>query len=347
VGIIPGVRTEARIDRDALAAFVAARYDAQIGSLEFVPVGVDSWAYAVRDRVGRPRLFLKLFAGETSYVGLPRGAEFPLLLALGEPGRVTVPRPVPGRDGAYLGTFDRFAVCAYEYIEGRSLKAETVWADTLYARVADTLAAIHASTDSVRDLVPRTERYELPFVEPLLETVGRLEVGRSGDAGDVLREVLVSHADEVRTAVQHMEQGRDVIRGRAREPVLCHIDFIGSNLMLGDDGELSVVDWDGAMLGPPEADLFVFAAPSFYPSDRFGWFLERYQRAGGRTDIDGDALAFYLRRRHLEDLAGFVDNVVVGNSDEMTIEESLELVRWIVEDLPALERRIDATTGAR
>jgi aminoglycoside phosphotransferase (APT) family kinase protein len=288
-----------------------------------------------------------LFAGETSYVGLPRGAEFPLLLALRELGRVSVPRPVADREGGYLGRFDRFLVCAYEYIEGRSLNGETAWPDALYTRVAETLAAIHGSTDAVRDLVPRTERYELPFVEPLLEILEDVEASRPRDGEGPLQTVLVPHADVVRASVRRLQQGRNLIRSRPREPVLCHTDFIGSNLMLGDDGELSAVDWDGAMLGPPEADLFVFAAPSFYPSDRFGWFLERYQHAGGRTDIDGDALAFYLRRRHLEDLAGFVDNVVVGNSDEMTIEESLELVRWIVEDLPALERRIDATTGAR
>ena len=65
---------------------------------------------------------------------------------------------------ASWAAFDGYDVQVLEYLEGRNLEDETAWPDSLYGRVADLVAAVHASTAAVRHLVERVERYELPFL---------------------------------------------------------------------------------------------------------------------------------------------------------------------------------------
>src|SRR6185437_3913829 len=100
------------------------------------------------------------------------GSDLPLLAALAEHGRVPVARPIADRDGGFVNAFDEYLVQVLEYLEGRTLTDETAWPDPLYAKVADTVGAAHASTGQVRHLVRRTERFELPFVPPFVALVG-------------------------------------------------------------------------------------------------------------------------------------------------------------------------------
>ena len=124
--------------------------------------------------------------------------------------------------------------------------------------------------------------------------------------------------------------------------MLCHTDIWGSNLILSPDGTLHLVDWDGALIGPPEADLFMFAGTGFFPAERFGAFLERYEAAFRPIRLDADVLGFYLYRRNLEDLADFVDAVATGRSDAMAPADSLRLVGELLAEQARLEDRIEA-----
>jgi len=73
-----------------------------------------------------------------------------------------------------VSRFGRFELVVLEYLEGQTMENETAWPDPQYASVAGVMAAIHGSTESVRHLVPRTERYELPFLPPLVGALDRL-----------------------------------------------------------------------------------------------------------------------------------------------------------------------------
>ncbi len=90
-----------------------------------------------------------------------------------------------------------------------------------------------------------------------------------------------------------------------REPLLhpCHTDLHAGNLLMGHDGALHLIDWDGLSLAPRERDLmFVGAAVGGR------WGRERPQGfAEGYGDDLGDAqwIAWYRHVRILEDLVAF------------------------------------------
>ena len=138
-----------------------------------------------------------------------------------------------------------------------------------------------------------------------------------------------------------LEQLRDLARAKPTDEVLCHTDIWGSNLILDDDGALHLLDWNGARIAPPEADLFMFAGTSFFPPDRFGWFLERYEAVIGRVGVDPDRLGFYLYRRDLEDLALFVDDIVAGRTDLMAPAATLTIIAELLDEIPRLEGHIE------
>ena len=103
---------------------------------------------------------------------------------------------------------------------------------------------------------------------------------------------------------------------------------------------LHLLDWNGALIGPPEHDLFMFAGTAFFPADRFGWFLDRYEAAFRRVRLDAETFGFYFYRRTLEDLAGFVDSIVEGRMEAMGPAEALAVVASNLAELPRIEGRI-------
>ncbi len=151
------MRTEPDVDTAKLLECLRDRYLLEVDRLTFVPYGLDSWSYVAECRDGS-RAFVKL--GRRAPATKSRWSEIPLLVALAA-RQVPVPRPMPDRDGGYLNAVDGYEVQVLEYLEGRSLEAEAAWPDALYGRLAETVAAVHASTDAVRPLVERVETYEL------------------------------------------------------------------------------------------------------------------------------------------------------------------------------------------
>jgi len=342
------VRGEPAIDHAALRALMHHRYGLDVARLEFVPKGIDSWSYAAEVRDGS-RVFLKLTEPTRPDAERRRGAELPLMAALADLG-LRVPRPIADRDGQLTVRLERLELTVLVYLHGRTLEDESVWSEPLYARVAEVMAAIHGSTESVRHLVQRAERYELPFLPRLAATVEGLAAGASFPAGDHptlagLRDMLAPRAAELLDRIVVLGTLRDGARKRGGETVLCHTDLWGSNLLLDENGELSVVDWDGALLGPPEHDLFMFAGTGFFPAERFGWFLDRYERALRPIPLDADVFGFYFHRRNLEDIAEFVIQLTEGSGDDADLYAALGYTAHVIDDWPGLEKRIDAVRG--
>lgn len=337
------MRIEPDLSQSRLRELLRDRYLLEVDRLEFVPFGIDSWSYLATCR-GGSQAFVKL-----SRHAAPAPSEVPLMAALAD-RQIAVPRPVADRDGGFLNAVDGYEAQVLEYLEGRGLEGETAWLDDLYAQVADMVAAVHASTSAVRHLVERVERYELPFLPPFAEILTAIEAGAPLPAADdpaltSLRAMVAPRTTELRSAIGRLEDLCDLARVRGSDQVLCHTDIWGSNLLRSDDGTLHLLDWNGALLGPREHDLFMFAGTEFFPADRFGWFLDRYEATTGRVHLDAQGFGFYFYRRNLEDLASFVESIATGQMEAMDSDAMLAVVTDLLAELPRLEGRIEHVAG--
>lgn len=332
------MRIEPDLDQSKLVELLRDRYLLDATRLTFVPHGIDSWGFLAACSDGS-QVFIKLSRRATS-----TPSEVPLLAALAA-RQVAVPCPVADRDGGFLNAVDGYEVQVLEYLEGRSLEAETAWPDDLYAQVAATVVAVHNSTNAVRHLVERLERYELPFLPPFAVTLTAIEDHAELPVGDdptltTLRKMVRPRAQDLRVAIGRLETLRDRARVRDSDEVLCHTDIWGSNLLRAEDGTLHLLDWNGALLGPREHDLFMFAGTEFFPAERFGWFLDRYAAACGRVRLDAETFGFYFYRRNLEDLASFVESIAEGRMEAMGPDAMLGVIADLLAELPRLEGRI-------
>jgi len=338
------MRIEPELNQASLEELLRDRYQIEVASLTFVPFGLDSWSYVATCFDGS-RAFVKLSRGSSE----PRPSEVPLMAALAARG-VPVPRPIADRNGGYVNDVDGYEVQVLEYLEGRSLEDETAWPDDLYARVAETVAAVHRSTGAVRHLVARAEAYDLPFLPQFAETLAAIEAGGVlPDHDEValarLRGLVAPKAPGLRAAIGRLQALRDLAQVRPSDDVLCHTDIWGSNLLLGDDGTLHLLDWNGALIGPPEHDLFMFGGTSFFPAERLGWFLDRYE-AVFRVRLEADTFGFYLYRRNLEDLAGFVGDMAEGRMEAMSPTAMLGIIQNLLVETPLVDGQIERIRDA-
>lgn len=109
---------------------------------------------------------------------------------------------------------------------------------------------------------------------------------------------IAGRRDEVAAAILRLDEVIARAKDKPVREVLCHRDFGGLNLILGDDGQVTaILDWDQAVIGPREHDVWIAAeGPQLEP------FLAEYDA----HDLDLDHLEYALLSRALRDMAARV-----------------------------------------
>lgn len=117
-----------------------------------------------------------------------------------------------------------------------------------------------------------------------------------------LAEFMKSKREGITHLVERAEQLASELQSKPLELVLCHTDIHGGNILIGDNDELYIVDWDNPILAPKERDLLFIGGgiDEIWKSEREeALFYEGY----GKTEINLVALAYYRYERIIQDLA--------------------------------------------
>jgi aminoglycoside phosphotransferase (APT) family kinase protein len=290
------------INRARLIDTVRDLYGLAFDELVFVPVGIPSVCYVLRDR-GEERFFLKLWpdtrAARTNTAR--RDTSLPLTRALYERGIYRrVPYPLATRTGTLWATCSGIPFAIFPFIAGHSEPASwPVSPEAVSDAVARILATIHRATPALADVLPARETFDIPFEADLLRGLEVLEhVGADTRSGvRALRDVVLPRRKQVLDQLARLHRLQGAVRRLDGPMVLCHADMGGDNLLVDDQGQISIVDWDDATVAPPEHDLQCAIGSSF------GRFLNVYGEAGGAHPLHLDHFAFFLLRRYLHDMA--------------------------------------------
>lgn len=266
-----------------------------------------------------------------------------------------VPAPLPARSGKPWSHHDGAQLCLTPWVAGRR-GAEPGMDAEQWRSFGRLLAEVHAAD------VPSRLRAELPVedyrpvaastVRVLDARVREAAAGGSGptDPTGALVAALVhdwrTAADRIATLTDRVEDlGRD-LRSRRADTVLTHGDAHAYNVVIEADGQVWLIDWDGAMVASRERDL-VFVVGGVLADQPVSREQQSEFFAGyGRVDVDPMRLAYHLCLRALEDLGGWATDVLDSDrtlrdrADAVTIfcglvsptgivEQAMSSLRWV------------------
>jgi spectinomycin phosphotransferase len=200
----------------------------------------------------------------------------------------------------------------FPYIAGHNPAEDTAtWPDQVRDQLARDVAALHLATHRLHSPLPSTAAFDVSFVSELERGLAALDaVGPdSRPSHQRLGDLLLSHRPALAANIEHLLDLHRTVMSLQPELVLCHTDIHELNLIVDEQGNAHILDWENVTLAPAEHDLQAFT------DRRFADFLPVYWQAGGVRKIDLRQFAFYNYRRYLVDLYDWLIRILYGNND--------------------------------
>ncbi|QHW33839.1 aminoglycoside phosphotransferase family protein [Paenibacillus rhizovicinus] len=330
------------IEDHALAMHLNSEYGLEIEAVRFIPMGDSAYSYEASCTNGE-RYYLKLFdhRNERQASSMARLQHYlPFTWQLHDQGLFqNLTYPLRNRHGEFITAFNGFTVVVFNFIEGETLAEAYPFSEDIVEHIAVTVAAIHCNPPLIAKPSLMTENYDISFASDLEKCMSVLEdtLTFNHPIRQALRERVLPRKERILALLDLVRSLRGAALADTRDNVLCHGDLWGGNLILHDN-ELHVLDWESAMLAPPELDLVG------YIGKEFEVFWSAYeQHIGQPVTLNPDLLRFYAYRHHLRNLTNWIMNILYRNTEETQNENDLDMImnhcmnRW-----ESIESKVEA-----
>ncbi len=292
------MREKLNIPEGLLCACLQEQYGISTIELEFLPLGLDTWAgvYRVLSEQGTS-YFLKAKSGSFYEPGclVPR--------YLRDQGITAVVAPLPTKRNTLWTQVGEWKVIVYPFIAGDT-GLHLGMTDENWQEVGTVFKQIHQvplPSSGFRSLRKETfdpteyARWIHAFETQLAGSPGKNKVEQ------ILRSCWMAHQPTIHTLLTAMEKLANILQGQVLPYVICHADLHANNVLRDPDNHMFVIDWDDVMLAPKERDfIFVREVPANDGSTRQkpAPFFQGY----GQTEIDWVALTYYQCERVVQDV---------------------------------------------
>ncbi|HOU41014.1 MAG TPA: phosphotransferase [Promineifilum sp.] len=311
---------------DTLLACARERFGRPAVAITFLPLGYDANAWAYRLEADKA-YFLKVRRGPAALPGLlaPR--------AVADAGIDGVLTPLPTTDGALWAALGDFTVTLQPFVAGRDAW-DSGLSDAQWLAFGNLLRRVHAlpvpPALAAHLVLERFVPDDMAFMPALAAHAHGAAHVHGPRPDDPLAAGLAACWRQHETTIATLQHQAAVLGEQLRRAdpprVLCHADAYLGNVLVGDDGRLWLIDWDGAALAPRERDLmFVFggiAAGQAGPRE-----TALFVRGYGPVAPDAAALTYYRCAWVLQDLASFGHTVLDAAAGEATRREALRLFK--------------------
>ncbi len=292
-------------------------YSLRVTELTFLPIGADSRTAVYRVATDDGTVyFLKLRRNFNEVI-----VRIPLFLK--EIGLEEIIVPTETKSKQYWADLGEYKLILYPFIEGKD-GFETELTDQHRQRLGVAFKGIHTAQlpPELKRLVKR-DTFSSEWREEMNSFQAQVE-NKAFDEPTAakLAEFMKSNRNEIIPLIERAEQLASELQSNLLEMVLCHSDIHGGNILIGNTGELYIVDWDDPILAPKERDLMFIGGgiDSIWKSKQEeAVFYEGY----GKTEINLTALAYYRYERVIEDLVVICDQILSTNEGGADRERSL------------------------
>jgi len=317
--ITSGMRDDPGQDLDAIAACLNAQYDLRVSAITFLPLGYDLNAavYKVIAEDGTD-YFLKIRFGPVNESGLL------VPWALSERGIRNVLAPLQTRSSELCCSCDGRSLVLYPFIAGEDAMTSGM-TDEQWREFGSTLQAVHSSglAEELGGRLP-VETFALPsgaLVRRILDLPDTTEFENT--VAEQFAAFWRENAARIHQMLARAEELGGRLQSRSFDHVLCHADIHAANILVSDDGQIHLIDWDGPLIAPRERDL-LFVVGSIIARVVEPREEKLFFAGYGPVDIDPEALIYYRYERIVEDLGEIGRSVLLepNRSDQMRAEES-------------------------
>jgi spectinomycin phosphotransferase len=211
--------------------------------------------------------------------------------------------PIITKTEEYWTNLDIFTVALYPYVEGcnavDSKISEQQWQQ--FGKIVEKLHSIDIASSIISN-VPK-ETFSLKYCQRLrlfLKSIQN-EVFKETVATN-LSALLKSKNEIICDLIKRTEELYSILQNQSLQYVLCHADMNGWNLLIDQDNNLYLIEWDTVILAPKERDLMFIGSgiwnSGYKPAEEESLFYKGY----GQTNRNQDVLCYYRFNRILQDI---------------------------------------------
>jgi spectinomycin phosphotransferase len=314
-----------RIDDNILITCLQNEYGLHIQDLHFIPFGDSAYSYKLNCKNGIS-YYLKLYdhQNDRQRSNIERLQYYlPLTWQMYYQGSFrNITYPIKNQNGDYKTTFHDFTTVMFNFIEGETLSEAYPFSKDILEDIAKSVASIQVITPFIDKSVLLTETFDISFESNLETCISVLEstVLFDNRIKQALREHVLPKKEQILSLINLVRNLRLEVVSDSKEKVLCHGDIWGGNLIRNENG-LYFLDWESAIIAPPEFDLVG------YIGEGFNVFFSSYEKHIGQSVIlNLNLLRFYSYRHHLRNLTNWLMNILFRNIEEAQNENDLEMI---------------------
>ncbi|HLO30870.1 MAG TPA: phosphotransferase [Anaerolineales bacterium] len=281
---------------ELIISHVQEEYGLHIAQFTFLPLGADENTAVYR---------VETSAGITYFLKLRKNFEEIIVtvpLFLKEQGVQAMIIPFEAKSNSRWADFGAYKLILYPFIEGEN-GFDRELSDQHKRSLGAALKAVHSAgvPPELKRRLPQ-ETFSPVWREKMKSFQGQIEeISFEEPSAAKLVEFMKSKRNEISHLVARADQLASDLQSKSPELVLCHSDIHGGNILIGDNNELYIVDWDNPILAPKERDLMFIGGgiDAIWKGEADeAVFYEGY----GEPEMDLAALTYYRYERVIEDL---------------------------------------------
>lgn len=314
------------INKKSMFQAILDGYGIEITDFEFLLRGFGGDCYRAETPAG-VSYFHKLHdpVANQMMAASSRAFYLPLMHQLSTKGILQdIPCPLQTLDGNLSLKIGDNELVVTNYIEGELVGFDGL-PEPVLTRLAEMVGVLHHNSAELEFKFPFIEGFEIVFESDLLRSFDTLSgLSENATPGQKsLQEIILPRKTQLTTDLAQLKELQHYARNIYKPMVICHTDLHGGNLMTDEQGTLYILDWENAMIAPPEHDLFFFAGEGGF----WELFWPHYTRHFPTASIDPELLRFYFYRRALEDIADFIFRIL---RRENSPERDQQEIDWMV-----------------
>lgn len=324
------MKQEPSFNKERLKKHIFKEYGISIKKLSFFPVGEVSYSYIVEVEDGS-KYFVKLYPPSriVNKNASKLDSSHSIAYQLYHKENITqVTYPIKTQKGEFNSNFEDSKLVLWSFIDGKMATEKHRQSVEFLQKLGSLLGNIHNLTENLNlDSVSKFD-FNLGFKKELLLSIKEAtSYTNSSDKHYLkLQKLINQYKNSILESLVYLEEISSKLKERHDiRYVLCHSDPIIHNIIVDNDGELHLVDWDGAILAPFEQDIW------FYLNDEnFEVFFRKYTDNRNVKTIDEDIVVFLFYERILADLTDWIHRILF---EEITKEQMKNDFKGLEEDI--------------